>query len=118
MKQTAAEFYESWPAAVSSVKQRAPDLGRAFAPYFHQLMKEGALSVRDKELIAVAISIALRCEPCIYTQVEKAVKAGATPEQVMEAAGVAIMMQGGPAYTYTPIFAAALEHLESARAAV
>jgi AhpD family alkylhydroperoxidase len=114
MNNNAADFYETWPSTMTALKQRAPDIGRAFAPFFSQLMKDGALSTQQKELIALGIGIALRCEPCIYAHVEKCLKAGATSEQVMEAAGVAVMMQGGPAYTYTPIVAAALEHLEAA----
>lgn len=114
MNNNAAEFYESWPTTMNAMKKRAPDIGRAFGPFFQQLMKDGALPNKEKELIAVGISIALRCEPCIYSHVEKALKAGATSEQIMEAAGVAVMMQGGPAYTYSPIAAAAVEHFEQA----
>jgi AhpD family alkylhydroperoxidase len=118
MSTNAAEFYESWPRTMSTMKQRAPEIGKAFGPFFMQLMKDGALSNREKELVALGIGIALRCEPCIYTHVEKCLKAGATSEQVMEVAGVAVMMQGGPAYTYTPIVAAAVQHFEEAKAAV
>lgn len=106
-----AKFYASWPSEMNAMKAAAPEVGKAFGPFFQSLMKEGALSVREKELIALGIGIALRCEPCIYSHVEKCLKSGATPAQVMEAAGVAVMMQGGPAYTYTPIVARALEHL-------
>jgi AhpD family alkylhydroperoxidase len=76
-------------------------------------MKEGALSVKHKELIAVGIAVATRCQPCIYSHVEKSLKAGATGAEIMEAAGVAVMMGGGPAYVYVPVVAAALEHLEA-----
>lgn len=109
-----AKFYESWPAEMNAMKSAAPDIGKAFGPFFQSLMKAGALSVKEKELIALGIGVALRCEPCIYTHVEKCLKSGATPEQVMEVAGVAVMMQGGPAYTYAPIVAAALDHLKAA----
>jgi AhpD family alkylhydroperoxidase len=117
MSETPAEFYESWPSRMNAMKSRAPDIGRAFGPFFQQLMKDGALSGREKELIALGIGVALRCEPCIYSHVEKCLKAGATGEQVMEAAGVAVMMQGGPAFTYTPLVAAAVAHFEGAGAA-
>ncbi len=100
---------------MNATKARAPELGKAFGPFFQGLMKEGGeggLSVKTKELIALGIGIAVRCEPCILTHVEKCLKAGATPKEVMDAAGVAVMMGGGPVYTYTPIVAAALEHFE------
>lgn len=112
MSKSASEFYETWPAVMGAAKARAPEIGKAFGPFFQTLMKAGTLSVKEKELIALGIGIALRCEPCIYAHVEKCLKAGATGEQIMEVAGVAVMMQGGPAYTYMPIVSAALEHLE------
>lgn len=115
MLHNAAAFYDAWPSAMNAVKSRAPDLARSFPPFFQGLMKdggEGGLSLKHKELIALAIGVAVRCEPCIYTHVEKCLKSGATPKEVMDAAGVAVMMGGGPVYTYTPVVAAALEHFE------
>ena len=47
--------------------------------------------------------MALRCEPCIQLHGKKCVEAGATREQVLEAACVAVMMGGGPVYTHVPI---------------
>lgn len=115
MQNNAAVFYETWPASMGLAKAKGPDIGKAFGPFFMALMKdggEGGLSAKHKELIAMAIGVALRCESCIYTHVEKCLKAGATPKEVIDAAGVAVMMGGGPVYTYTPIVAAALEHFE------
>lgn len=102
---------EARAKAMTAMKAMAPEIGRAFAPFFQGLMKEGALTVKQKELIAVGISVAIRCEPCIDAHVEKAVKAGATGAEVMEAAGVAVMMGGGPAYTYAPLVSSALERV-------
>jgi len=53
--------------------------------------------------------LAMRCENCIYSHVQAAQKAGATREQILEAAGVAVLMQGGPSYTYLPRVTEALE---------
>jgi AhpD family alkylhydroperoxidase len=106
---TSAEFYETWPQRMNAVKALAPDLGRTFGPFFRDLMKDGALPVKQKELIALGIGIASRCEACIYTHVEKCLKAGATQPEIMEAAGVAVMMGGGPVYTYTAVVAEAVE---------
>ncbi len=75
-------------------------------------MKDGALSVREKELIALAIGLSVRCSPCINLHVEKCLKAGATGEQILEAAGVAVMMQGGPSFTHVPEVIRAIEHLQ------
>lgn len=118
MLHDAAKFYESWGATMSAVKARSPELGRAFPPFFGELMKDGALDVKTKELVALGIAVALRCEPCIYAHVEKCLHRGASGAEVMDAAGVAVMMGGGPAYTYTPIVAAAIDYLEGKKARV
>jgi AhpD family alkylhydroperoxidase len=116
MQSHADEFYATWPASMTAMKGRAPEIGRAFGPFFQTLMKDGALAAKQKELIALGIGIATRCEPCIYTHVDKCLKLGWTPEEIMEAAGVAVMMGGGPVYTYATVVAAALEHFEAAAA--
>lgn len=117
MLHDAANFYGSWPSSMNAVKEAHPDLGKAFAPFFQTLMKDGALPVKHKELIALGIAVATRCEPCIYTHTEKCLKHGATAAEIMESAGVAVMMGGGPAYTYTPVVIAALRHFGAAAGA-
>lgn len=103
-------FYSAWSDSMGRMKARTPDIARSFGGLFQGLMKEGSLSVREKELIALAIGISQRCEPCIWSHMEKCVKAGATQEQVLEAAGVAVMMGGGPTYTYVPKVIEAFDH--------
>ncbi|WP_200809861.1 carboxymuconolactone decarboxylase family protein [Demequina sp. NBRC 110054] len=60
----------------------------------------GALPRSSKALMALAISITSRCVGCITCHVEGALESGATPDQVHEAIGVAILMGGGPSATY------------------
>jgi len=109
----AQAFFESMPESQSRMRERGQDIGRAFMPMFQGLMKDGALSVREKELIGLGIAVAVRCEACIFTHTQKCLQAGATPEQIMEAAGVAVMMGGGPAFMYVSQVTEALEYLES-----
>jgi AhpD family alkylhydroperoxidase len=113
MTNNTAEFFAHWQTTRQKLKDQAPDIARGFGGFYQTVMKEGALSVREKELIAMAIALTQRCEPCINLHVQGCVKAGAEREQILEAAGVAVMMQGGPAYTYVPQVIAALEHLEA-----
>ena len=113
MMTDAKAFYEQWPGRMSHAKTAAPDAARAFGGLFQATMKEGALGAREKELIALGIGLAVRCDGCIYAHVQKALGAGATREQVMETAGVAVMMQGGPTYTYLPKVVEALDALET-----
>lgn len=112
MMHDADTFYSTWPGTMNTMKARSPETARAFGQFFQAIMKEGQLSVREKELIALGIAVTMRCEPCIYAHVEKCIKAGANSEQIIEAAGVGVMMQGGPAYTYVPVVVAAIEHFE------
>jgi len=102
MTTNAQRHYEDWPSTMKAMKDAAPQIGQGFGAMFQKLMGDGALSVREKELIALGIGMAMRCEPCIYSHAEKAIKAGATREQLVEMAGVVVTMQGGPAYVYVP----------------
>lgn len=111
MANEAASFFDRWQTDQQRLKESAPDIARGFGGMFQAVMKEGALSVREKELIALAIGLAVRCVPCINLHVDKCLKAGATREQILEAAGVAVMMQGGPSFTHVPEVIHALDQL-------
>lgn len=113
MSSSASDFYRTWPATMGHMKESAPDIARGFGAMFGAVMKDGAMSAKEKELVALGIAITMRCEPCIFAHVQKCITTGATPAQVIEAAGVAVMMQGGPAYTYVPKVIDALEQLAS-----
>lgn len=114
MTTNASNYYQNNPAAMKSVRVAMPDLVSGFRSMHEAAMKPGALSLREKELVAFGIGLALRCENCIYSHVSAALKAGATREQILEAAGVAVLMQGGPSYTYLPRVTEALDALASA----
>ena len=113
MSTEATIFYEQWHSRMSKAKEAVPDAVRGFGGLFQSTMKANALTVREKELVALGIGIALRCDPCVYTHVEKAFHAGADRRQILEAAGVAVMMRGGPAYTYLPKVVDAVDALEA-----
>lgn len=111
MSTHAKTYYESNAAAMRPVRTALPDLLKGFAGLHQAAMKPGALTVIEKELMALAIGLAVRCENCIYAHVHAALNAGATREQILEAAGVAVLMQGGPTYTYLPRVTEALDAL-------
>jgi AhpD family alkylhydroperoxidase len=96
---------------MKTVRAALPEVIKGFSALHQSAMKAGALTVVEKELMALAIGLAVRCDNCIYAHVQAAVHAGATREQVLEAAGVAVMMQGGPTYTYLPRVVEALNGL-------
>jgi len=112
MASDSERFFAEWPQRSEKSKSAMPDAVKGFGGLFAAVMKAGALSVREKELIALGIGMAVRCDPCINLHVRKSLEAGATRQQILEAASVAVMMQGGPTYTYLPKVVEALEALE------
>ena len=104
-------FLEKWQDDNVKMKELIPNAMVGFGGLFQKVMKEGVLSVKQKELIAMAIGLAVQCEPCIILHVKKCLEAGATKEEIMEAASVVVMMQGGPSFTHIPVIIDALEEL-------
>ncbi len=109
----AKEFFGKFKADAEAMKTQLPDMIGGFSGLFSRIMKDGALTVKEKELITVGIAVALRCEPCIRLHTQKCLASGATRQQILEAASVAVMMGGGPAYTHIPIVIDTLDALES-----
>ena len=72
-----------------------------------------ALEEKTKELVALAISIAIRCEGCIAYHMSSAIRHGASREEALEVIGVAVQMGGGPAVVYGGKAIAAFDHFAS-----
>jgi len=71
---------------------------------FSQIAKSnGAIDAKNKELILVALGISSQCSWCIAMHIEGAVKAGATKEEILDAAMLAVVMGGGPKLMYMNI---------------
>jgi AhpD family alkylhydroperoxidase len=88
---------------LSHLKQldaNAPDGMQAFWAFDKAAFAEGALSVRDKQLIAVAVALTTQCPYCIAVHNDAARKAGATDAQLTEAALVAAAIRAGGAITH------------------
>jgi AhpD family alkylhydroperoxidase len=71
---------------------------------------DGALPKKQKELIAIGISVVINCESCMQWHIEQATKAGVSMQEVLEAIEVGIEMGGGPATVSTRF---ALEVMEA-----
>ena len=71
------------------------DLGDKFFDYYGSVMKEGALSAREKSLIALAVSHALKCPYCIDSYSKDALDKGSDEEQTSEAVHVAAAIAAG-----------------------
>jgi AhpD family alkylhydroperoxidase len=80
-----------------------------FGRLHKKAVEDGALSGKTKELMALAISIAVRCEGCIAYHVHDAIAAGATRAELLETISVAVLMGGGPASMYAAYALDAIE---------
>ena len=89
----------------------APEAMTAFQGLMKSVSKDGVLSARTKELMALAISIAMRCEGCIVFHVQNAIRHGASRNEVAETIAVAVEMGGGPATVYGGKALAAFDEL-------
>jgi len=105
------------------LEQRLTELGQelpgpmtGFARLHKKAVEDGALSRKTKELMALAISVAVRCEGCIAYHTHDAIAAGATRQELLETIGVAILMGGGPAAMYAAHALDAIEQFMPAAA--
>ena len=107
----AKEFLAQFNEDLKKMKIEVSDMVGAFATLFSKTMAEGALTTKQKELIALGIAVAKQCEPCITLHIKKSLDAGASKNEMLETCCVAVMMSGGPAYTHIPIAIKAIEQL-------
>ena len=95
--------------------QKASPAYRVFQELAKQAFRPGALEKRVKEMIAIAISIVVKCEPCIEHHVREAMQNGATEEQIVEAIEVAFEMGGGPATVQARFALEVMEHYRASQ---
>ena len=85
---------------VGTLSKEYPEIAQGFGAMHGATAKDGALTVKENELIALGIAISIRCEGCIACHVKGALDAGATQEEIVETIGVAVLMSGGPGVVY------------------
>ncbi len=84
------------------LRRAIPDVYAGFRELHHAALGAGALDVKTKELIAMAIGVVEGCDGCIASHAQGAAKAGASRHEAAEAIGVTFLMKGGPATIYGP----------------
>ncbi len=82
-------------ARLATLRHGAPEVMKSFSELGRAAMAEGALTKKTKELMALALGVAARCDPCIGYHVQTLVKLGATRQELDETLGVAVYMGGG-----------------------
>lgn len=78
-----------------SMGEDAPELWRKFNQWYGPVFEDGALSAREKALIALAVSHAVQCPYCIDAYTQDCLQKGSDLEQMTEAVHVAAAIRGG-----------------------
>ena len=87
-------------ANLAPLRKGVPQVMKSFGDMGKAAIADGALDAKTKELIALAVGVAARCDGCIAFHTKALVKLGATEAEVHETLGVAIYMGGGPSAMY------------------
>jgi AhpD family alkylhydroperoxidase len=100
-------MYKDWGAlandlseAMGEVRKGIPDTMKGFSALARAATADGALDTKTKELVALAIGVAVRCDGCIAFHAKAAAKHGATREEILETMGMSVYMGGGPSFVY------------------
>lgn len=96
MSKSFVEITTDLSKAMEKLRAEVPEAMAGFSALAKASMKSGALSELQKELIALGIGVAARCDGCIGFHVKALIRLGVTREQVMETLAVAVYMGGGP----------------------
>jgi len=102
---------------MGQMRREAPGVMAAFGGLHEAATKPGALDTSTKELIALGIGIASRCDGCIAFHTFEALASGATRQQIVETIGIGLLMGGGPSMMYGAHAIEALNQFEAARSA-
>lgn len=86
-----------------------PEAEAAFQAFSKAVFSDGALSGKTKQLIAVAVAHVTQCPYCITGHTKAAQRAGATPQELMEAVWVAAEMRAGGAFAHSTLMLSTLE---------
>lgn len=93
------------------LRKAIPDTFAGFVQMEQAASANGALTHKEKELLAMGIAVALRCEDCIVSHVSACHRAGVSREELVEALGTAIQMSGGPGLMYASKALAAFDEV-------
>ncbi len=94
------EWTKSLSSELRNLRGGAPEVMKAFSSLAQAALTQGALDPKTKEMIALAIGVAVHCDDCIAFHVKAAVDHGASREEILETLGMAIYMGAGPSAMY------------------
>jgi AhpD family alkylhydroperoxidase len=94
------EMIKELTAQIRTLRGATPDVMKAFSNIAQSALAPKALDGKTKELIALAVAVAVRCDDCIGFHAKAASEHGASEEEVTEALAMAIYMGAGPSVMY------------------
>lgn len=113
---------EDWPettkklsAGLRTLRAGAPETMKAFSALAQSALVTKALDTKTKELIALAIGVAVRCDDCIAFHVKAALEQGATRQEIEETLQMAIYMGAGPSVMYASHALAAVDQFSQSK---
>ena len=94
------ELTQNISGSLRTLTQDSPDLMKSFNQLSQTAMRDGVIDPKTKEMIALGIGVASRCDGCIGFHVRTLVKMGMTLQELEELLGFAVYMGGGPSLMY------------------
>jgi 4-carboxymuconolactone decarboxylase len=91
----AGYYYQEDLPRFPDIGKDAPELWKKFSDWYGAVFAEGALSEREKSLIALAVAHAVQCPYCIDAYTQACLEKGSNVEQMTEAVHVAAAIRGG-----------------------
>ncbi|HED66242.1 MAG TPA: 4-carboxymuconolactone decarboxylase [Planctomycetes bacterium] len=82
------------------ISDHAPELGRKFFDWYGSVFQDGALTAREKCLVALGVAHAVQCPYCIEAYTKDGLEKGLDPEQLTEVVHVAAAIKGGAALVH------------------
>ena len=103
------DLTQSVSRQLAPLRSGTPEVMKSFSELGRAATADGVLDKKTKELIALALSVAARCDPCIGFHMQTLVKLGVTRQEVEETLGVSTYMGGGPSLMYAASAIAAFD---------
>jgi AhpD family alkylhydroperoxidase len=112
-----ADFYaKETIKSLRKLRQLKPDLFKGFMDWDQAIFKDGALPAKTKELMAVTAAHVTGCPWCIEDHVKRAIKQGASDEEIAEASFVAMALRAGAPFAHSSIAMAVSDEQRNAAA--
>lgn len=90
------EIVQNFKKGMTRLAEAMPETIPSLGSFMGTAARDGALTYREKELVAIGVALYTQCPECIAVHCQKAVEAGCTREEILEAAGMAMVFGGGP----------------------